>query len=88
MQTVYLEVGEQAFVVLANNLRWNFTSSDPTVLIQMSSVPSDAPSGTQSAYVAVGPGIATLRGIGAPICNPGEACPQFMLDFNATVVVQ
>ncbi|MFZ2804167.1 MAG: MliC family protein [Patescibacteria group bacterium] len=81
---IHLKKG-QSFLLNLGNLKWTL-SFDPAD--SMSKIPDSPESnGFQGAYEADAVGTTTLHGIGAPICNPGQACPMFLVNFTATIVV-
>lgn len=84
--TITVKVGTPIEVMLGSDLDWTISWSDPSLLAP---IPTFAvlPAGTQSFSGAVKPGTTTLTGQGRPICKAGEACPQFIEEFTATLVI-
>jgi len=67
---------------MSTQMNWTVTDSDPTVL-----VPVPAAQDEQGRWQATLPGQSTISADGRPMCNPGQACPQFIVHFQATVNV-
>ncbi len=42
---------------------------------------------TIAAFEAVTPGTATVRATATPLCSPGQACPQFAMEYKVVVTV-
>jgi hypothetical protein len=65
-------------------MTWDISIPDGTVLAPM---PGPLPPDVQGRWQAANPGQATITANGRPVCNPGEACAQFIVHFQATVLV-
>ena len=77
-KTVTAPVG--ATIVLgyeASGLQWT-TTYDQTVLKSLAT----------DRLQAVASGRSALESQGRPVCNPGQACPRFIQEFNATIVIR
>lgn len=76
---------DQNFVINLGSLKWNFIFSPTGIIGRI----SDTPDGTgQGIYQALRTGVTTLHGTGAPICKPGQMCPDFMEAMTITFVVE
>lgn len=89
--TVQLSTGQTVTLQLAAgeglNL-WQVDPPDPTVLSPMPNGAAAAMRGvTLRSFAAVGSGTTQITATDAPNCPTGEACPQFLLGFQVTVVV-
>jgi len=76
--TVHLAQGQQIELQFSSGLSWRFVF-DPAGVITASS---------GGLYTAAAAGTTVLRATGAPICNPGQACPQFLEEITIAFVVQ
>jgi predicted secreted protein len=83
--TITLAKGQDFTVQLGNDLRWTLTFDPSASVAKLSSITNQDAQGT---YEATSPGTITLKGSGAPICTPEEACPQFEAVFTVTLEVQ
>jgi hypothetical protein len=91
--TVLASIGDLVVVELSGGpLRWSearavpTTSATPPVLVRVSGSTSANGSSTTTFRVATY-GTARIDATGTPICSPGHACPQFVLLWQASVVV-
>jgi len=82
--TVHLVRG-QSLILALGSLDWTVTFSDPGILQRVPDAIVVA--GQQGQYEAVAVGSTRLQATGRPICNPGQACPMFIVDFMAAVDV-
>lgn len=83
-KTVDLKVG-QSFILKLGNMSWNTTVSDPSIISAGPIVPE--PLGVQGTYIAKKVGTTMLESQGRPICNDGEMCAQYIVDFQVTLNV-
>jgi hypothetical protein len=91
--TVLASIGDLIVVELSGGpLRWSeaqaepTTSATPPVLVRVSGSTSANGSSTTTFRVA-NHGTARIDATGTPICSPTQACPQFVLLWQVTVVV-
>ena len=85
--TTRAKVAQTIKVVLGGSLRWSGPRlSGPSVLREVGT-PVTHGGKEISSYLAVGKGRVTLEATGAPICSIGKACPQFILLWQAQVLV-
>ena len=91
--TVLASIGDLVVVELSGGpLRWSealavpTTGATPPVLVRVSGSTSANGSSTTSFRVA-NHGTSRIDATGTPICSPDHACPQFVLLWQATVVV-
>ena len=75
-RTLTLRVGQTFLLALGNNLDWNVTVADPTVVSRVVNV--TVVRGAQGIYRANQAGQTTLTATGRPICAPNQACPMFI----------
>jgi len=75
-RTITLRVGQTFLLALGNNLDWNVTVADPTVVSRVVNV--TVVRGAQGIYRANQAGQTTLTATGRPICAPNQACPMFI----------
>jgi len=86
--TVHVRLGEDLRVVLAGTtLRWTGPRQVGPHLLRSHGHPTNHAGTLRASYVAVAVGRTTLEASGAPICTPGQACPQFILLWQVRVVV-
>jgi hypothetical protein len=71
-----LELGEQ---------NWTVSIGDQSIIQNISNTTST--SGVQGIYQALAAGTTTLSATGRPICNPGMACPMYIIEFKVNIVV-
>ena len=79
-------VGTAFQLSLRKGLHWRGLRTSSSV-VKISNVVSGSTGGLTATVVAAEPGATTLTASGAPICVPGEACPQFVLLWTLRVVV-
>lgn len=85
-RTFNVVVGQQVTIRLGAGLNWT-VSYDPTgILVAVPGVNTLARD-VQGILRAAQPGTVTITATGKPICTTGQACPQFVTLFTATVVV-
>lgn len=78
------KVGD-TFLLKLGDYNWSLNISDPSVI---SRVPNIAVvKGAQGVYRALKAGSAEIEGTGSPICDPNQACPDYLLQFSATIKV-
>ncbi|HUD04103.1 MAG TPA: hypothetical protein VMR73_01260 [Candidatus Paceibacterota bacterium] len=82
--TVHLAQGEQ-FVINLGALHWTLVFSPENIIGRVLNTPDNT---GQGIYEGLHAGTTTLHGTGAPICNPGQACPDFMEAMTITFVVE
>lgn len=80
--TVTVAVGDTIQLKLGAGLDWQLTVSDPTVL---TAAAGPLPRDVQGAWVASGPGQATISGQGDPLCYPRCLAPSRL--FSVTIIV-
>ena len=83
-------MGELVVVHLAGRgtMRWSAIRVSQTEAVLERRSASLSPKGTSSAgYRVTQRGTAKLSATGAPICAPGVACPQFIVLWQASVIV-
>jgi hypothetical protein len=86
--TVHVRVGHTLQVTLGGPaLRWSGLHQVGPVLLRRSGPIVQHNGAIAATYRAVKAGHTTLRAGGAPTCNPGRACPQFVLLWQVRVVV-
>ena len=83
--TVNASVGDTIELQLSPQMNWDVSVSDSTVLATASSA-ALAPD-VQGLWQAASVGQSSITANGRPVCNPGEACPQLIIHFQATVDV-
>jgi hypothetical protein len=84
-QTIHLQKGEEFTVQLGGGLHWTITFDPASAITEVSGSSTD---GVQGVYRTVKQGAVTLKATGAPICKAGQACPMFLAEFTATILVQ
>lgn len=82
--TVHL-AGDQKFILNLGALRWSIIFSPTGIIGRVSSTTDNVGQGIYEGFHA---GTTTLHGTGAPICKPGEMCPDFMEAMTITFVVE
>jgi|GEM_PF-2677495 len=85
-EVVHLHVGDRLTLALGGDKNWsNVRVMDQGILrpLDVPMIPED-----QGVFEAVAKGTTTITASGTAICNPGEACPQFVLLYKITVVVE
>ena len=85
-QTIYIGVGQPLMVRLNPNNTWSVAVDDDT-LLQATTPVDGLPDGVQAEFTAVAIGITPLRATGTAHCAPGVPCPQYALQFTATIYV-
>lgn len=63
------------------------TVDDPAVLRAVPTGITAAIGVTIAGFEALKPGTAAIRATATPLCSPGQACPQFAMEFEVTVTV-
>jgi hypothetical protein len=86
-KTFTLRSGSIAELRLGGNLRWSAPQATPPIVVL---TPEPVPTG--AGYHAwkittTGSGTAVIDSTGAPICEPGHVCAQYVVLFRAIVVV-
>jgi hypothetical protein len=86
-KTFTLPSGSSAELRLGGNLRWSTPQATPaTVALTEEPVPTGA--GYHAWKITTtGPGPAVIQSTGAPICEPGHVCAQYVVLFRAIIVV-
>jgi hypothetical protein len=85
-KTFHVSVGQTVTVRLGTDLDWTVTVAPPGILPLVPGV-NTLVRGVQAIYRAAQPGTATVSAEGRAHCDPGQACPQFIVSVKATVVV-
>jgi len=86
-KTFTLNPGSAAELRLGGNLRWSPPQATPAIVaLTQEPVPADA--GYHAWKITTtGHGIAVVESTGAPICEPGHVCAQYVILFRAIIVV-
>jgi hypothetical protein len=85
---VHLRVGHTLRVVLGgSSLRWTGLRQSAPEVLRPSGPMVQRHGGISASYIAVKGGQTTLRAGGAPRCERGRACPQFVLLWQVHVSV-
>jgi hypothetical protein len=71
-----LELGEQ---------NWTVSLGDQSIIRRLPNFAMIR--GAQGIYQALAAGTTTLSATGRPICNPGMACPMYIIEFKVNIVV-
>jgi len=85
-KTFHVSVGQTVTVRLGTDLDWTVTVAPPGILPLVPGV-NTLVRGVQAIYRAAQPGTATVSAEGRAHCDPGQACPQFIVLVKATVAV-
>ncbi len=83
---VTTRVGDTIRVVLNPGLRWSTPMSDSSA-VEVEDVQRQSPGGLDADLIAVRTGQATVTAMGAALCPPGDACPQFIVLWRLYVTV-
>lgn len=90
-RTFHAKVGQVIDLTLRANQGmqdWVVQQPDPSILAPTPNPGAAAARGaTLRAFRAVAAGTATIAATDRPVCPPGQACPQFILAWKATVIV-
>ncbi|HZT35358.1 MAG TPA: hypothetical protein VFA15_05535 [Nitrososphaera sp.] len=84
-KTFTLNKGER-FLLKLGQLNWDISISDPRVISRVRNIAVIV--GAQGIYTADNSGVTTISAQGRPICNPGEMCPQYIINWSATINVK
>jgi hypothetical protein len=86
-KTFTLTPGSAAELRLGGNLRWSPPQATPAIVsLTQEPVPTDA--GYHAWKITTtGHGIVVIESTGAPICEPGHVCAQYVILFRAIIVV-
>jgi predicted secreted protein len=87
--TIHVRTGTTVVLALkydSGMQSWSVEAPDPAVLVP-AAAPPPAPGTTTQAYRAAAGGTAAIMATDRAACNPGQACPRFVVAFRATVVV-
>jgi len=79
--TIHLMQGERFTLAFGTGLTWHF-------MFEPDGIITGSATAAGGNFEAAASGTATLRASGAPICDPGKACPQFIVETVITFVVQ
>jgi hypothetical protein len=86
---VRVQVGRRIEVVLVGaGLRWSGLHEVGAPLLRRRGPVADGDGRLTATYAAVRTGRTSLRASGAPKCSPGQACPQFILLWQVTIVIE
>jgi hypothetical protein len=86
--SVHMRVGRTLRVVLGGvSLRWTGLHQIGPVVLRLSHAMVRRDGGIMATYIALKAGHTTLRAGGAPTCERGRACPQFVLLWQVRVAV-
>ena len=83
--TFHLTQNERFAVRLGSTLAWVLTFAPAGNVTRVAN--SLTTDGFQGIYEADALGTTTLTATGHPVCAPSEACPQFIVEYSATLVV-
>ena len=90
-KTFHLKVGQLIYLALQANQgmdNWVVQNPDPAILTPAVNPGAAAVRGaTLRAFAAAAPGTATISATDKATCPPGQACPQFVVAWKVTVVV-
>lgn len=81
-KTVTVKVGSR-FVLKLGEEQWTVDVSDPTVIRRLPNFMMVR--GAQGIYQVLKPGTTTLSAQGRPVCNAGEMCAQYIVNFSTTI---
>ncbi|MDB5194504.1 MAG: hypothetical protein JWN50_518 [Parcubacteria group bacterium] len=84
--TVSLVKGQRFGIAMGDTLEWSLTFDPTGIVTRVTNISTIR--GEQGVYTATNTGTTVLHATGAPICNPGEACPQFRQAVTVTLVVR
>lgn len=82
---VTMKVGSR-FALKLGEEQWNIAISDPTVIRRLPNFAMVR--GAQGMYQVMKAGTTTLSAEGRPVCNPGEMCAQYIVNFSTTIHAQ
>lgn len=82
---VHTKLGSRVLLDLGE-MNWTVSVSDPDIINPVIGVTLIR--GAQALYSADRLGVTTISAEGRPICNTGEVCAQYIVEFYATVVVE
>jgi hypothetical protein len=86
-KTFTLPSGSTAELRLGGNLRWSAPQATPAI-VALTQEPGPAGAGDHAWKITTtGHGITVIDSTGAPICEPGHVCAQYVVLFRAIVVV-
>ncbi|MDB5260327.1 MAG: hypothetical protein JWN37_558 [Candidatus Nomurabacteria bacterium] len=82
---VRIKKGER-FLLKLGEMNWNISLSNPNIVerVKNIAVMKDA----QGIYEGKTLGTTDILGEGRPICNQGEMCAQFIINFKVTIIVE
>ncbi len=87
-RSVHVRVGRTLRVVLGgNSLRWTGLHQVGPDVLRLSGAMVQRDGGITASYIASKVGHTTLQAGGAPRCERGRACPQFVLLWQVRVTV-
>ena len=84
--TVTLAKGQRFGIAMGDTLEWSLNFDPTGIVTRVTNISTLR--GEQGVYTATAAGSTTLQATGAPICNPGEACPQFRQAVTVKIVVK
>jgi predicted secreted protein len=84
-QTITLSKNEHFVIQLSSNLKWTVVFDPSTGITHVGNTTTSA---GQGVYEADQVGTTVMHATGAPICNPGQACPDFLLEEIVTFNVK
>jgi MYXO-CTERM domain-containing protein len=85
-RTFNVSLNQQVIVQLGATLDWSVSYQPQGILLAVPGV-NTLTRGTQAILYAAAPGTATITAQGRAICTAGQPCPQFVTQFQATVIV-
>ena len=84
-KTFTLNKGER-FLLKLGEMNWNISISNPQVISRVKNIAVIR--GAQGIYTADDTGVTKISAEGRPICNPGEMCAQYIINWSATIDVK
>ncbi len=82
---ITLTKNERFVLQLGNSLKWNIAFIPPLISRVSNSTTAG---GVEGIYEADALGTTTMRATGAPMCDPHQACPEFLAETTVTFVIQ
>lgn len=89
-KTFHVSVGTGILVTLSSpGTQWTVKSSDSSILRSFQlGIAQRAGEPQTTRFTAVKKGTAQIVGEGTPSCSQGQPCPQFLMRFNANIIVE
>ena len=83
--TVHEPLGSRFGIAMGDTLEWTLDLNPQGIITRVRNIATLR--GEQGVYTATARGTTKLTATGAPYCNDGEACPQFLEHVEVTIVV-